>query len=138
MVLCLTKYHHHHHHHHHHHPLSHCQPSSGKVSRPSLFLDFNLFYDILDFSLLSDPFASFSISPGNSWRTSFRASLCSKFLFYFLSLPKSAPCHIVGSIQWSKTQAFRHIDMLLFIMSFIFPKALHPVWVLLLTSSKWL
>ena len=46
-----------------------CPPvvlSSGKVSCPSLFLDFNLFYDILDFSLFSDPFTSFSISLGNS------------------------------------------------------------------------
>ena len=33
--------------------------SFGKASRPSPFLDFNLFYDILHLSLLSDPFASF-------------------------------------------------------------------------------
>ena len=39
-----------------------CPPvvlSSGKVSHPSPFLDFNVFYDILDFSLLSNPSASF-------------------------------------------------------------------------------
>ena len=42
-----------------------CPPvvlSSGKVFRPSPFLDFNLFYAILDISLLSGP----SISLGNS------------------------------------------------------------------------
>ena len=51
-------------------------------------------------------------------------------------------CHmsyvIDGNTHWSKTVRFRHIGMLLFIMSFNFPKALHPAWVLLLISSKWL
>ena len=73
-----------------------CPPvvlSSGKVSRPSKFLEFNFFYDILDFSLLSDPFASFSISLGNSKHTSFHVSLCcSKFLFQFFVIAQvSAP-----------------------------------------------
>ena len=57
--------------------------SSGKGCRPSPFLDFNLFYNILNFSVVSDPFASFSICLGNSWHTSFHAYLrCSKLLLY--------------------------------------------------------
>ena len=64
---------------------------------------------------------------------------CSKFLFYFSVIAQvSAPYVIDGNIHWSKTLRFRHIGRLLFIMSLNFPKAHHPVWVLLLTSSKWL
>ena len=101
--------------------------SSGKVSCQSPFLDFNLFYDILDISLPSDPFASFSVFLGNSWRTSFHVSLCcSKFLFHFFVIAQVPASYVIdGNIHWSKTLGFRHNGMLLFIMSFNFIKCFH-------------
>ena len=81
-----------------------CPPvvlSSGKVSRPSPFLDFNLFYDILDFSLLSDPFASFSLLVIPSIHLSML--FCVVVFVNFFDCPISAPYVIDSSIHWSKT-----------------------------------
>ena len=65
--------------------------SSGKMSRPSPFLDFNLFYDILDISLLSDPLASFSVSLPVIPSIHLTMLLCIVLCFcsIFFSLPKS-------------------------------------------------
>ena len=75
--------------------------SSGKVSHPSPFLDFNLFYDILDFNLVSDSFASSCISLDNSLHTSSHASMCcSKFLFHFFVIAQVSATYVIdGNIH---------------------------------------